>query len=201
VFSLNRNILKTLGYFGVSFGISKVYLSGFSGLFRQGDAQPVGKGKRTDPARWFAVCCVMAISGSQVRALLRPPSSLREPALLRRQAGKSLLRPFLAISSSHFSVSVESIRSLGRFRPAGLRPQKSRSRRGWGAEAGSTQRIEIDSPHWPRGIWVDERLRSFSLIMASLPVIRGGWVLSPGSFCQLIGHIGRDAASQSRTIA
>jgi len=70
------------------------------------------------------------ISGSQVRALVRPPPSLRKSAPFRRQAGKPPLRPFLAISSSHFSGSVKSIRSPGRFRPAGLRPQKSRSRRG-----------------------------------------------------------------------
>jgi hypothetical protein len=75
------------------------------------------------------------ISGPQVRALVRPPPSLRKSAPFRRQAGKPPLRPFLAISSSHFSGSVKSIRSPGRFRPAGLRPQKSRSRRGRGAEA------------------------------------------------------------------
>jgi hypothetical protein len=58
---------------------------------------------------------------------VRPPPSLRKPAPFRRQAERPLLRPFLAISSSHFSVSVEKCGSLGRFPRARLRWQKSRS--------------------------------------------------------------------------
>jgi hypothetical protein len=56
------------------------------------------------------------------------PSSLRKPAPIRRQAGKPHLRPFLAISFSHFSVSAEKCLSPGRLRRARLRRQKSRSR-------------------------------------------------------------------------
>ena len=74
---------------------------------------------------------VRSLRGEQaVWSRSSPPPSLRKPALFSRQAIKPPFRPFLAISSSHFSVSVKSIRSPGRFRPAGLRPQKSRSRRG-----------------------------------------------------------------------
>jgi hypothetical protein len=44
----------------------------------------------------------LLISGSQVRALVRPPSSLAKPVAWGLPAGRPLLRPFLAIYSSRF---------------------------------------------------------------------------------------------------
>jgi hypothetical protein len=117
-------MLKTLGNFGVNFTAR-----------RNSPKIPETRKRRRRPRPMVRCLLGDAISGSQVRAVVRPSPGLRKPAPFRRRARKPPSRPFLAISSSHFSVSAESIRSPGRFRPAGLRPQKSRSRRGRGAEA------------------------------------------------------------------
>jgi hypothetical protein len=60
------------------------------------------------------------------------------------------LRPFLAISSSHFSVSDEKCGSLGRFPRARLRRQKSRSRRRIGRQSQKWGALGRPRLTWPR---------------------------------------------------